>query len=129
LAAIGTLEVLTEEQAARFRACEASIQKLASAFVEAGTALATVKKERFWTQEYDSFESYCRLRWGLEMSKVNNWMAAASLFNSLSAHADVPPPENEAQMRPLRGLSPAEAQIAWRAAVALSGGRRSPSPL
>jgi hypothetical protein len=94
------------------------------AFVEAGTALAIIKREKLFEADYGSFEDYCRLRWGFEKSKVKNWMAAAELFNSLAALPDVSQPENEAQIRPLRGLSPLEAQIAWQGVVAASRGRR-----
>jgi hypothetical protein len=125
LAGVGTLDLLSEAQAAKLRDCEARIQNASLAFVEIGLALATIKEEELNREGFDSFESYCRVKWGFQLSKVYTWITAAKLFISLSKLPDVPKPDHQTQLRPLFGLAPSHARLAWQCAVALSGGRRT----
>jgi hypothetical protein len=119
---VGTLELLTEAEMARLRACEGNVLKSCISFVDAGLALAAIKNEELYRDGFDSFETYCRVRWGFQMSKVYNWMTAAKLFSSLSTRPDLPKPEYEAQLRPLFGLAPSQAQLAWQCAAAMRPG-------
>jgi hypothetical protein len=70
IAGVGTLDVLSQAQAAKLRDCEARIQNASMAFVEIGLALATIKEEELYREGFDSFKSYCRVRWGFQLSKV-----------------------------------------------------------
>jgi hypothetical protein len=124
VAGVGTLDVLSEAQAARLRACEAGIQKASMGFVEIGLALATIKEEELYREGFDSFETYCQVRWGFQLSKVYNWITAAKLFTGLANLPDIPKPDHEAQLRPLFGLAPSQAELAWQCAAAMSAGRQ-----
>ena len=121
---VGTLEVLSEAEAAQFQVSEASIQKCWYGFVEAGLALALIRDKDLARMEYDSFDDYCLKKWGFHRSKVHAWITAAQLFTTFSARPDLPKPDHESQLRPLFGLTPEQAQLAWQCAAVKAGNRK-----
>ena len=91
------------------------------AFVRVGLALARIQDLRLYRTEFDTFESYCRTKWHCGRSYVYHLMSAAQLFTQVFADGKGPKPSHESQLRPLMGLSPEQAQLAWARAAQNAG--------
>ena len=87
-------------------AAEAVISKNLRAFWEVGNALVEIKKSGLY-RVYNSFEEYCRERWGMGRNYANKLIASTVLLENLGTI--VPKPETEGQTRALSSL-PAEEQ-------------------
>jgi hypothetical protein len=118
---IGTVEGLSEIEAAQLQVSETTIQKGWYAVVESGLALALIRDKDLSRTRYDSFDDYCLKKWGLHRSKVRVWINAAQLFATFAACPDLPKPDHESQLRPLFGLPPEQAQFAWQYAAVKAG--------
>ena len=126
---LGTLDLLTETQEAALQACEARVTKGWQSFVDVGLALATIRDQRLYRNDFDSFEEYCRARWEFERTKAYGLISAAQVYKNLETLPDIPKPDHESQVRPLIGLTPGAAQLAWQCAVASSRDGRVPARL
>ena len=84
-------------------------------FVEKGLALALIRDKHLFRQSgaYKGFEDYCQQKWQYGRRYVNQIISAAQLFTHLGASGSLKKPERERQLRPLAGLSPQEALVAW----------------
>jgi hypothetical protein len=122
--ALGTLEVLSPAQRAKLLACETVIESGWATFVQVGFALATIKENDLFREQYGSFEQYCREKWQYSERYANHLISAAQVFRHLSANCSEHKPCHEAQVRPLTGLTPEQAQAAWELAVKTAAGRR-----
>jgi hypothetical protein len=120
---IGTVDVLSEAEAVKYRACDAVIQRVWFSFVEVGLALAQIRDEQLYRIDFTTFDAYCQARCELKHAHVYRLITAAQLFTSLAALADVPKPDHESQLRPLFGLTPPQAQLAWQYAAQKGCGR------
>lgn len=102
---------LTEVERTGFKLCEAAIEAGIRGFVLMGRALEWVQKTRAYRAEHDTFEDYCRARWGIGRDRaeqfINAWRLGAAI---LERH----PSSNEGQVRP---LLPVEAEHGRDAAV------------
>jgi hypothetical protein len=119
---LGSLDILSDMEFAEYQACEMVIQSGWPNFVEVGLALEQVRVQRLYRNDFDSFEAYCRVRWGFQHSKVYYQIAAARVVSKLSCLTGILKPDNESQVRPLLALPPESAQLAWEHAVTQSGG-------
>lgn len=97
---------------------ESVIERGLQSFIEIGRALATIRDERLYRQEYVSFEVYCQTRWNLSRKRAYDLMSAATVVDGMEAALDMATspigdtlalPANEGQARELTGLDPAEA--------------------
>jgi hypothetical protein len=120
---VGTLEVMSEADRVDFQNCEAAILKGWHSQIEVGLALARIKKKGYFQDDYPSFEVYCHVRWGLHRSKAVSLMSAARVSGVLAELSEYPQPDHEYQLRPLYGLLPEQAKLAWQFAAGRSGGR------
>lgn len=102
-------EQLTAMERSALTHAEAEIENGLQSFIEVGEALAKVRDERLYREDFASFEAYCRERWGLSRSLAYDTIAAAETVVQMSAIADVPTPVNVGQARELRGLEPQQA--------------------
>lgn len=123
-AVLGTVDRLSPEEAAEYQACELIIQRGWDAYVETGLALARIRDGQLFREEFVTFDEYCQRRWGLQPTKAQYAITAARIATTLGALPDVPKPDHEAQLRPLFGLAPDQAQVAWQCAVVNSCGRK-----
>jgi hypothetical protein len=121
---LATVNVLSDEDAAEYIACDSVIAMGWGNFVQVGLAFARIREKRLYRMEYLTFEAYCRQKWQYGRNYVNRLISAAQVFNFLVTACHQIKPEHEAQVRPLMGLSPAEAQAAWELAVTHAGGRK-----
>ena len=69
--------------AAELDAQEAVIERGVQAFTEIGLALAQIRDNRLYRQEYATFEAYCQGRWNLTRQAVNRLIAAATITNAM----------------------------------------------
>ncbi|MHC1764501.1 MAG: hypothetical protein AB9869_09360 [Verrucomicrobiia bacterium] len=122
-AILGELQKLTQAQQARYAACEAIVATGWRNFVQVGLALAEIRRDRLYREEYDSFEAYCREKWQYGRDYVDRLISAAQVFSHLLTNCQHQP-EHESQIRPLVGLTPEQAQLAWTCAVENAGGRK-----
>ncbi|MHC1769243.1 MAG: hypothetical protein AB9869_34005 [Verrucomicrobiia bacterium] len=123
-AILGELETLTDTERVRYQACEAIVATGWQNFVDVGLALAEIRRDRLYKEEYDSFEVYCREKWHYGRRHVYQLISAAELFTHLCAICAHCKPDHESQLRPLVGLTPEQAQLAWTCAVESAGGRK-----
>ena len=115
-------ELLTDAERANLFACETVIESGWQTFVQVGLSFAQIRDERLYKEEYNTFEAYCRAKWEYGRNYVDRLISAAQVFTHLMTNSHQKP-ERETQVRPLVGLSPADAQQAWERAVAVAGGR------
>lgn len=115
---------LNSEEKRDLKKCEAVIRGGWDTFVEVGNALATIQKQRLYREHHKTFEAYCRERWQYGKSHAHRLIGAAEVVATLSPIGDkVPLPLNEAQVRPLIGLTPEDQVKAWKAAVEEAAGK------
>lgn len=107
---------LTVTEQARLDELEVTIHDGLQTFVDVGTALAEIRDNRLYRQQYGTFEAYCQERWGLERRKAYRLMDAAGVVKNVSNWTQNLP-ENEAQARPLTKLEPKQQREAWSRAV------------
>lgn len=106
---------LARPESARLAECEETIERGMGAFVEVGLALAEVRDARLYRAEFDTFEAYCRERWGMSRSYAHRQIDAAEVVGMLPI-GNGDGPANEAQARELSPLKDDEAELVntWR---------------
>jgi hypothetical protein len=90
-------------------------------FVQVGLSLARIRDGELYREQFDSFEAYCRARWEYGRIYVHYLMSAAQLFTHLVTNCEHRKPERESQLRPLIGLTPDQAKLAWDHAAEKAG--------
>jgi hypothetical protein len=96
---------------------ESVIKRHFGAFAEVGAALMAIRNGRlYYAAGYHTFEDYCRDRWGIVASRARHYITAARINENIRGVTTVTP-ANEAQLRPLAGLSAEEQREAWRQAT------------
>jgi hypothetical protein len=99
----------------RLAACEETIRAGLTTFVDVGSALATIRKERLYRAEFGTFEDYCKSKWGMAHRHANRLIEAANIAEELGPVG--PKPESERHVRPLSILPPEQRADAWREAT------------
>lgn len=87
--------------------------------MEVGTALAAIRDERLYRDGFETFEAYCKGRWGMSRPRAYQLIEAAEVDANLSTNVDTLP-ATESQARPLTKLPPEEQAEAWEEVVAES---------
>lgn len=85
-------------------------------FVDVGLALLSIRDKKLYRETYNTFEEYCRERWGLARRQAYLLIDAASAIENV-IHGSQILPTNERQVRPLTSLSPDLQALAWQKAV------------
>lgn len=99
-------------------------------FIDVGISLMAIRDERLYEAQYDTFESYCKVRWGFAKSRAYQLISSAVVVDELSTIVDtetkksggkcnIPLPVNEAQARAVADATddPSKQKQVWRAAV------------
>src|SRR6266851_4885336 len=97
---------LTErERRIEFHKNEAIIERFRKAGLEAGAALATIRFQRLYRDEYPGmkFPEYCRARWGFDGSRARQLIGASRANGIVTTETGIPA-LNEAQLRPMLRL-------------------------
>jgi hypothetical protein len=90
-------------------------------FVEVGLAFARIRDARLYRAEFPTFEAYCQTKWHYGRRYVYQLISGAQLFTQAFADGKGPKPSHESQLRPLMGLSPEQARLAWKRAAQNAG--------
>jgi hypothetical protein len=118
------MEVPTEAERMELMACEEVIASGMATFVQVGLAFATVRDHRLYRFEGATFEGFCRIKCEYSRRYVDQMISAAQVFMYLRANCAQTTPQRESQVRPLVGLSPEQAKVAWEKAIQKAKGRR-----
>ncbi|TRV03543.1 MAG: hypothetical protein EWV89_16670 [Microcystis wesenbergii Mw_QC_B_20070930_S4] len=111
---------LSEEEVRDRERLERTVER---AFYQAGSALQELRDRRLYRDGYDSFEDYCRGRFGHSRQKANYLIMGAAIYRTLSAANCLLLPSSEYQVRPLAVLAPQRQPTVWNEAVAEAGGK------
>lgn len=116
---------LSEREKHRLGQLEEIIDQGLETFIEVGRALAEIRDRRLYRAEFDTFDRYCRERWGIGRHYAYRQIRAADavevLENVDSCQQPSRLPANEAQARPLTSLDPPAQRTAWARAVEIAG--------
>jgi hypothetical protein len=106
---------LTAAETDRLVELEQTVDRGLRTFVEVGQALAEIRHHKLYRASHDTFERYCRERWGFTRQRALQFIDAAAV-TTVVVKAGLPAPTNEAQARELVPLRkrPDELETAWR---------------
>jgi hypothetical protein len=102
--------------------CEGVIERGINTFIDVGVALLRIRNGRLYRSSHDTFESYCRDRWGWSKTHVNRQIEAADVAGNLTPIGVKA--THESQLRPLAILSPEDQRKVWAQAVEESNGQQ-----
>lgn len=113
---------LSREERQTLETCE---EKISSSFVALGDAIRTIRDRRLYRADFDTFEDYCRERWGWTRQHAYQLMAGAEVAATLASTFvdELPLPTSEGQVRLLTRFEPKEQAGLWKEAVSRSNGR------
>jgi hypothetical protein len=112
---------LSKVDLGRLAELEVIVELGMTTFVEVGTALLEIREARLYRATHDTFEAYCRERWGMSKTHANRLTKAAEVVQDLTPIGVKS--ANEAQVRPLSELPKSERKEAWAEAVEASNGK------
>jgi hypothetical protein len=117
------IATLTAAEADLLAQAEVTISRGIKAFREVGDALISVRENRLYRAEFDTFEDYCRDRWQLERATAYRAIQSAQVASILSPMGEEI--KNERQARELAPLleTPDEMRAAFTEAIARSDGK------
>lgn len=95
--------MITDIVTTRLMECERVIERGLNTFVEVGAALLEIRDNRLYSDGYNTFEHYCRERWGMSRIHAHRLIEAADVTNNLLPMGNILP-TSERQARPLAGL-------------------------
>ena len=91
-----------------------------------GTALEEICRQRLYREDHDTFEDYCKNRWGISRSRAYQLMSAIKAARNVSTMVEggIPfvTPQSERQIRTLAALPPEKQIAAWDRAIEETGG-------
>ncbi len=93
----------------RLLALEKVIEKGRQTFVDVGCALAEIRDSKLYLCEHNTFEDYCREKWGWTKTYCNNLIQGASVVKSIPASVTTMV-VNERQARELGKVEPEKRQ-------------------
>lgn len=97
--ALVTDDAVSMAETVRLTELEAVIADGLPTFARVGAALLEIRDDRLYRGSHDTFEAYCRERWGVGRNYVNKTIAAAEVVRLVGT--DVPIPTSEAVAREL----------------------------
>jgi hypothetical protein len=113
---------LTPTEANCLSILESTIETGKKAFEAVGIALASIRDDRLYRQTHDTFEDYCRDKWGWSRQRAHQLIDAASLSTMVDNG-----PTSERQARPLTKLDTPEQQVAaWELAGDIAADENKP---
>lgn len=102
---------------------EKTIAKGEGSFVETGLSLATIRDGNLHLEAgYQTFEAYCRGRWGFTRQRACQLIGGAETAKHLATIVNTVSPTNEGQVRQLAGRSLDEAAEIWKLANSMAAG-------
>ena len=103
---------------------ERTIERGLQTFVNVGNALREIRDDGLYTVEHDTFDAYCKARWGWQRAYAYRLIGAAEVTENIrmSPIGDIALPSTETQARPLTKLKADEQPVAWELAVEKASG-------
>lgn len=71
------MTTLTLDQSNRLVELERTIKRGIASFIEVGNALSEIRDSKLYLIEHETFEDYCRKKWGMERSNAYDLMATS----------------------------------------------------
>ena len=106
---------LTSAEQRKLQQHESVIESGLKSFVEVGKALIAIRDEELYSD--DTFEAYCKRRWGFAKSRAYQLMEASRVVENVSTIVEIQP-QNEGQARVLSEIKDPDQQIeVWSRAV------------
>lgn len=102
--------------------CEQRIERGLKTFIDVGQALAEIRDSRLYKGTHDTFEDYCRERWGFSDRRAAQFIEAASVIPKILG-TGLPAPAVESQARALAKVPEPERAEVWREAVDRTDGK------
>ena len=96
--------------------------------MEVGNALLTIREKRLYREEFKTFKDYCKERWGMGKNYANRLISGSQVManlvptGTLCTPCEIQP-TNEAQVRRLTSLEPAQQCEVWEEAVRSADGK------
>lgn len=115
----GSVDLVTVEERERLTELESVICENLTGFVKVGLALKEIRDQRLYRVRFGTFEQYCKAFWDYSKTHANRNIAAADVVQNLTPFGVKSPGDelgfklNEAQIRPLTSLKPAQQKKAW----------------
>lgn len=119
--AVVMVNEITERERVELTDLEGVIDRGIQTFVEVGAALSLIREKRLYRASHETFEDYCKERWGWTDRRARQLMAASKAVTGLET-GTVVPPTNEAQARELVRVPEEKRAEVWEEAVRESGG-------
>jgi hypothetical protein len=104
----------------RLRQLERVIERGMASFVEVGNALLEIRSDGRWEEGgYDSFDDYCRERWGMASSQARGLIREAKAVEEIAAHSvEISTlPANAGQAREIAAVPAGERAEVWAEVV------------
>jgi len=115
-------EALTEVEADELAQHEKTISRGLHTFLEVGEALQQIRDKRLYRTEFQTFDGYCKLKWGMGRQYAYRLIGGAEVAGNLvSSIGDTALPTKEAHTRELSKLAPEAQPVAWLKAVQAAG--------
>src|SRR5215471_8504062 len=112
----------------RLEELEVIIDKGRKSFVEVGNALAEIRDTGLYRVKNDTFEDYCKERWGFTKPYAYRLMKGAEIVGEMVPHGTTALPNNEHQTRQLARLEDPEVrQEVWDRVLETDGENASAS--
>jgi phage N-6-adenine-methyltransferase len=109
-------DIISGAEAQELLHLETIIEHGLHTFVDVGTALLKIRDSRLYRTAFDTFEDYCRQRWGLKRQRAYELIDAATVVGNLSEISDIQP-ARESHAAPLAALPPETQRVVWQQAV------------
>jgi hypothetical protein len=109
-------EILKASEQADLAQLEAVIERGMNTFIEVGAALYTIRDQRLYRSDFETFEAYCQERWGFSDSRARQLIGAAQTVTTVTA-GGLPAPTSERQARELSRVPESERAEVWRETV------------
>lgn len=88
---------MTGKIATRLQGLEVIIERGRASFIEVGKALAAIKAEGLYSEEFGTFEAYCQERWGFGKRYANMIIESSETVAALPPGTIVPATESQAR--------------------------------
>jgi hypothetical protein len=107
--------ILSETETARLQDLEKVVDANIKGYYEAGSALLAIRDERLYRKDFDTFDDYCRDKWGMSKSHANRLIEASEVVSTVTPIGVIP--ANEAQARELGKVPQEKRAEAWQKVV------------